>query len=115
MSIFDPIDLVWQGQTYTIQPDRVLGAIARIEEVMTLKEIHESYTQRGSIALSKVAQAYGAVLRWAGAQASNDEVYSSLFDGSSDGAAVQQMLQALLLMLTPPQRSAAPLGESRPR
>lgn len=113
MSIFDPIELRWDDKDYVIPPNRVLGAIARIEDIITLKEIHDGVSQRGAISLSKVAMAYGAVLRYAGAKVSDDEAYEALFVGRESGTVVITYLQTLLVMLTPPAgKGSTSVGES---
>jgi len=111
MSVFDPIDLKWDDVSYSIAPNRVLGAIARIEDILTLKEIHDGVASRGSISLSKVAMAYGAVIRYAGAKVSDDEVYQAMFSGQVEGSAIITYLQTLLVMLTPPARKNTNMGE----
>jgi len=111
MSIFDPIEIRWDETVYTIAPNRVLGAIARIEDIMTLKEIHDGVASRGAISLSKTAMAYGAVLRYAGAKCTDDEVYQALFGGKADGSVIITYLKTLLLMLTPPAGKNTAMGE----
>lgn len=113
MSVFDPIELKWDGADYTIPPNRVLGAIARIEDILTLKEIHDGVANRGAISLSKVAMAYGSVIRYAGAKVSDDEVYEAMFGGHESGQVIITYLQTLLVMLTPPARKNTNMGESQ--
>lgn len=114
MSIFEPIKLTWDKNVYEIPADKVLGAITRIEDVLTLKEIHDAVSARGAVSISRVAQAYGTVLRYAGAKVTDEEVYADMFVGKADGSTVMNSVQTLLLMLTPPQRpgSVQP-GESQ--
>ena len=40
-SMFEPVTLKWRGDEYVIPPNQMLGAIARIEEYISLDEIHQ--------------------------------------------------------------------------
>lgn len=102
MSIFDEIVLTWNGKEYKIPPGQVMGAIARIEDVLTLKELG-GYAQRNDVPLAKVSQAYGVVLRYAGAHVKDEEVYAALFDGNTQQAIIRSV-ETLLLMMIPPTR-----------
>lgn len=97
---FSEIKLTWDGTTYTIPPRRVLEAISAVEEVITL-DVLQRYMHKGSPPLAKIAMAYGALLRFAGAEAENDDVYSALFSGNS-GAVMASTVQTLLLLMLPP-------------
>jgi hypothetical protein len=100
MKIFEDVTLTWKGQDHTIESTRVMGAIAKIEEVITLKELGE-YANKGDAPMAKLAMAFGSVLRYAGAKVSDDEVYAGMFSGES-GASVMQSLSSLLTMMIPP-------------
>ena len=100
MSIFQEIVLEWAGQEYKIAPDKVMGAIATIEDIVTLKEIGE-YAQRGNPSISKIAMAYGAVLRYAGAKIRDDEVYAGMFSGESSSSAMSSISNLLMMMIPP--------------
>ena len=78
MAIFQPIKLGWHSRDFIIPAERVLGAIAVVEEVMTFPEI-VLMISGGHPNISKIARAYGAMLRYAGAGAADDEVYEGLF------------------------------------
>jgi hypothetical protein len=115
MAIFQDVVLGWDGANYTIPAERVLGAIAEIEQVITLSEI-AAYNERGTAPMAKLAQAFGAALRYAGAKVANDEVYAGLLrGGDSQGVAVKSVT-ALLQMMLPPASFAqkeAPRGNGR--
>jgi hypothetical protein len=100
MSIFQEIVLEWAGQEFRIAPDKVMGAIATVEEVVTLKEIGD-YAQTGNASMSKLAMAYGAVLRYAGATVRDDEVYAGLFKGDVKSSPMASISNLLMMMIPP--------------
>lgn len=106
MGVFDDIRLNWQGTDYVIPANKVMGAIARIEDVITLTEIYEASQQR-SVKFSRVASAYGAVLRHAGADVTDEAIYAGMFDGGNAAAAVRDALTGLLNMMIPPTAKSA--------
>jgi hypothetical protein len=100
MAIFEEITLTWAGADYTIEPNKVMGAIARIEEVITLKELGE-YAQKGDAPMAKLAMAFAAVLRYAGARVSEEEVYAAMFSKEGQTSAMAS-ISTLLTMMIPP-------------
>lgn len=106
MGIFEPVVLTWDGQEYEIAPDRTMGAIARIEEIITLKEVGE-YAMKGDAPIAKLSMAYGAVLRYAGCKVKDEEIYAGMFQGASD-TSVLGCINALLAMMIPPSRDKNP-------
>ena len=74
MAIFQPITLTWAGRDFVVPADRVMGAIGVIEDVVTFPELVGSL-QSSKPNMSKLARAYGAVLRYAGASVSDEEIY----------------------------------------
>lgn len=101
MGVFAEVRLNWKGRDYVIPPDRVMRAIAVVEDVVTIAELGEMATIPKARKLTRLAEAFGAVLRFAGAEASDEEVYAGLFDKNSKGAAIQAVM-ALLAMMMPP-------------
>ena len=113
MGVFDDIRLNWQGTDYVIPANKVMGAIARIEDIITLTEIYEA-SQRRSVKFSRVASAYAAVLRYAGVQVSDEQVYLGLFKDNT-AAVVNAALAGLLQMMLPPDSASqkdAPQGNA---
>lgn len=106
MQIFDPVTLTWKGTDYEVAPDRIMGLIARIEEVVTLSEIHAA-AQKNGMPLAKLAMAYASALQYAGAKATDAEVYATFF-GADGSKTIPTAVQSLLLMMVPPARGAAP-------
>lgn len=115
MAVFEEVTLTWEGREYTIAPDRLMQAIARIEDTLTLAELHD-YAQRGTAPLGKLAIAYASALRHAGAPVTSDQVYAGMFrqDGAgvSVEAAAMAAINGLLAMMLPPgvAGSAPPEG-----
>jgi hypothetical protein len=105
MNIFDPVTLTWNGAEHEVAPDKIMGLIARIEEIVTLSEIHAA-AQRGGMPLAKLAMAYGAALRYAGARLDDAEVYASFFNSES-AESIPAAVSALLAMMVPPSRAEA--------
>jgi len=97
--VFEDITLSWGGQTYTIPSDRVMPAIARVEEIVTLVELIEMSKKPR---LSVIAEAYATVLRLAGASVTTEEVYAGMFSGAQGQIAVAGSLRGLLSMMIPP-------------
>lgn len=100
MNVFDDVTLNWKDVPHVIPANRVLGAIARIEEVLTLDELI-AYQARGTAPLAKIAQAFGAALRYAGGRATDDEVYASLFSGADANEKMVLSIATLLHMMVP--------------
>lgn len=99
---FENISLTWDGAKVTIPGNRVLGAITRVEEVITLQELTQ-YANKAVVPMGRIATAYGAVLRYAGVEVDDDDVYVGLFKGQADTAVVLTAVNMLLLMMVPPE------------
>jgi len=103
MGSFEDIHLQWADSEYVIRANKVLGAIARIEDVLTLNEL-QRFSARGTAPMAKLSMAYGAVLRYAGAKVTDEEVYAGMFGSTGTGAdAVVESISALVAMMVPPQ------------
>lgn len=101
MPIFEQITLSWGGKDYFIEPDNVMRAIAKVEDVITLVQIARCYETR-DIPLVKIAQAYAAVLRHAGARVEDDEVYNDLFQNGELQKRAWAAINTLQRMMIPP-------------
>lgn len=102
--IFEEVKLMWKGRELIIPPDRMMGAIAVIEEVITLIELHQAQMS-GKVPLAKISMAYARVLRYAGSPGvKDDEVYRALFSPKEDPDKVHSVraLETLLLLMVPP-------------
>ncbi|MGE0366933.1 MAG: hypothetical protein AB7Q00_14495 [Phycisphaerales bacterium] len=104
MSRFDPIEVEWKKKKYKIEPNRVMKAIAIIEETVTLVELYGALANN-RIPLSRLSMAFAAVLRYAGADVKDEDVYASMF--GADQVVKQENIAlaiiALLSMMQPPK------------
>lgn len=115
-STFESVDFEWHGKTYTIPANRMMEAIARVEDHLTLTQLQRAQ-EGGGIPLAKLALAFAAVLRFAGVrEITADEVYEGMFGGDEIAASIATSIAVLLAMMIPPQRLAelSEPGEVRP-
>lgn len=117
--LFEDKRITWDGKVYVIPARRVLEGIALIEEHLTLPELL-SYGARQTVPMAKIAKAYGALLRHAGADLTDDDVYIGIF-GAIVGAdqhasAVVTTCAGLIQMMVPKSKGAPVLapGETAP-
>jgi hypothetical protein len=100
MAIFQPVELSWDGEVFTIPANRVLGAIAVIEEQITFSELVAS-SSAGRPPMATIAKAFAGVLRYAGSRVTDEEVYAGMFDqGAQESIALS--INTLLVMMVPP-------------
>lgn len=107
MGAFDDIKLTWADKEYVIPANRVLGAVARIEDVITLTELSR-FGGRNTAPMAKIAMAFGAVLRYAGATITDDEVYGQMFTGENRAQQIVDSVSVLISMMVPPVREGEP-------
>ncbi len=101
MSAFADQTLSWAGKKYQIPARKMLGAIARVEEVITLRELCEALSKR-DFPLARISQAYGAVLRYAGADLDDEVIYEGMFSDPSAQVGAMLAIQGLMEMMIPP-------------
>jgi hypothetical protein len=111
MSAFADQKLTWAGKEYVIPARKLLGAIARVEEVITLRELI-GFLGAGQFPLAKISQAYGAVLRYAGADLADEEIYEGMFADGSAQVATALAMQGLMEMMIPPSVRARANGNA---
>jgi hypothetical protein len=105
MGVFTDIEMVWAGKVYTIKSTRVMGAIAQMEGHLTLSEMG-SYSHRQTVPLARLCQAYAAVLRYAGARVTAEEIYQFAFSGDDNQMAVFMAVMNLMMVATPADKRA---------
>lgn len=107
MGIFSDVRLQWGEEEYKIPAGSVLRAIAVVEEIITLGEMPRPGRPR--IPLARLSMAYAALLRFAGAKVSDDEVYNAMFGkaGGSLAARVSEAVFALECLMIPPEHLRA--------
>ncbi len=114
--LFQTLTLEWQGKKYPVPAERIMGAIAVIEEVVTFPELCMMFT--GKPKISKLAQAYGELLRYAGVTVSDIDVYNVLFTQGEIKEQVGSAINQLLAIMTPPSAlgpdDEAPAEGNRP-
>lgn len=101
MRQLEPIKIAWEGKEYVIPDDRVMLAIAKVEEIVTLPELGDML-ETGKVQFSRVAMAYGAILRYAGAQITDRDVHAGLFNRPGKPAETLATVSILLALLLPP-------------
>lgn len=97
---FDDIILEWDDKEYVIKANRVMGAIARIEDSLTYAELQQ-FAERGGAPIARLAMAYGSVLRYAGLQITDDEVYQKAFETVSNQKAMMQAVMSIMKLMLP--------------
>lgn len=124
MSGFDDVTLEWAGESYRIPAERVLPLICRVEDALCLDPDDTSV----EVLLRKprparLASAFEAALRHAGAPVGPGEVYLAIMEHLADGnpdhlVRTQEIVLALLALIAPPIhrqiREAAATGKKPP-
>lgn len=103
--MFDDFTINWNGKTALIPGNRLLMAIARVEEVITLGEIMR-YQVVSTVPLARISQAYGTLLRYANIECTDEDVYESMF-GDEPRKAIIGAISGLLVLMVPPSRRVA--------
>lgn len=98
--VFSDIELEWGGNVFTIESNRVMGALARIEQHITLGEL-QAFSQKGTAPIAKLCMAFADALRYAGARVTDDEVYAQAFEGEEQQQAIMVAIMQLLQMMLP--------------
>lgn len=108
--IFEDIVLKWgpkkedgRQPEYRIAANRVMMAIAVIEEHVTLAELGAAI-RTGRAPMAKLAGAYAALLRYAGCDVTHEQVYAQLFSDTNNGlssATLSSIVTGLLMMMMP--------------
>ena len=108
---FEDVTLTWRGQDYTVPANRQMALIAKIEDALSGDTGQQALTvlfRREGPPYSRLAAAFGAALRHAGARVSDDEVYLSIQtdlvskSNAEKTAAIQGCILALLSIISPP-------------
>lgn len=95
-AVYPELQLSWQGKDYRIKPTMAL--LNRLEQHFSLARLaHRIVT--GDTPLSHMAVMVGEMLRFAGAQVTDDEVLEQLLTGDQD--AVHEMALALITAAFP--------------
>ena len=123
MQGFEDVTFGWGGKSYTVPANRQMGLVARVEDALSGDSGRQAISvlmQREGPPYSRLAAAFGAELRYAGADVADEEIYLSIMDdftkSRSDVAAkVQSVIVALLMVVAPPVgRSLIGGGKDQP-
>jgi len=115
MKGFEDVTISWRGQDYIVPANRQLMLIALIEDALSGdsgKQALSVLFRREGPPYSRLAAAFGAALRHAGARVSDEEVYLSIMEDMAQRskaevtAMVQQSIIALLSIMAPPAARA---------
>lgn len=128
---FEDVTFGWGGMSYTVPANRQMGLVARVEDALSGDSGRQAISvlmQREGPPYSRLAAAFGAALRYAGAAVTDEEIYLSIMEdftkSRSDVAVkVQTVIVALLMVIAPPVgrslnsngAKAAPEKKPRPR
>lgn len=110
MQGFEDITIGWGGASYVIPANRQMGLVARVEDALSGDSGRQAISvlmQREGPPYSRLAAAFGAALRYAGAVVKDEEIYLSIMEdftkSQSDVAQkVQTVIIALLMVIAPP-------------
>lgn len=112
MSMFEPITLKWGDRDYTIPADGVMNAIARIEEHLTMEELHAAMAGKG-IKRVQLSRAFGSVLRYAGASVTDEDVFQGMFANDKGKMAITATITLLAMMVPPSVLASLQKDESQ--
>lgn len=104
--MFQDIKFEWDGRTYLLPARKSLGAIALVENTITLQELAR-YSRDGLAPRGKLAIAFGDLLRYCGAEVTNEEIYLGMFGGEEDiVSAIGTAVATLMQLMIPPDAMA---------
>jgi len=110
MQGFDDVVLGWKGEEFTVPANRMLMLVCKVEDALSGDDGEQALTvlmRRQGPPHARLAQAYGAALRFAGADVTDDDVYLSLQSELSKGgaagvSAMQSAVLNLIAIVSPP-------------
>ena len=111
MQGFEDVTLSWRGESYTVPANNQMMLIAKIEDALSGESGQQALTilfRKEGPPHSRLAAAFGAALRHAGARVTDEEIYLSIQDdiaakGKAEKTiAIQSCILALLSVISPP-------------
>ena len=114
MKGFEDVKISWRGEEYVVPADGQLMLICKIEDALAGPSgdgAIVALTREGGPSHARLAAAFGAALRHAGAAVTDDEIYLSIMQDFADGKAdvavkIQGAVVALLSIIAPPIAAA---------
>lgn len=83
-NVFDSFKFKWEGAEYEVPSDRIFGAIARVEEHVSLGELYAMIDNYRAVKNTQLAAAYSALLGYVGKPTSRESIYAVIFPADSD-------------------------------
>ena len=96
-SVFEPIEIIWDEKKYEIPSNEVMGLIERIEDRISFADL-----ARPDFKFSRLASAWGTVLRYVGVVITDEQIYKDMLKGATLKE-VQTAINALLMIMIPPE------------
>jgi hypothetical protein len=78
----DTITLTWDDKKYFVIPSKIMRARQAIEAVYPLKEL-AAHMSEGTPRLVQLSMAFGSLLRFAGANVEDSDIYDGMFGEDS--------------------------------
>jgi hypothetical protein len=92
------IEMKWRGTVYTIPADRAFKAAMQVEDIVTFSEVHAWGAQPK---VYKLAAAFGAMLRFAGARVTDEAIVKEILRAGGDGQVMaMEAFNSLIHVLT---------------
>jgi hypothetical protein len=100
--MFEKVTLNWEGRDYVIPADKVMEAVAIIEEIIGLPELSVALST-GRPPMARIAKAYAALLAYAGVNGITQEaVYAGMFDAGEMKTRIHAAVTGLMQIMIPP-------------
>lgn len=96
-SVFEDVTIKWGEQEYKIPSNKIMEVICTIENHITFLDLQSKNPK-----MINMARAYGEVLRFAGADVTDDEIYSDMFRDATLGQ-IQNAVSGLMYIMIPPE------------
>lgn len=115
--LFQPFTIKYDGREITIPADKILQAIAVVEEVITFDELNRMYVTN-NYKRAQLVKAFMALLNFAGDKTDAEAFYKSMYTKGEAMVAVMGTCQMLMVLMIPPpdmQSEAAPTGNQGPQ
>jgi len=94
------ITLKWRGEEYTLNENEAFLACDAVEDIMTLGDTVEMLQGMGKMKFVKIARAYGALLREAGASVSDKEIHDEFKSALQTADKNEKLVLAKTALLT---------------
>lgn len=114
MRAFEDYVIGWEGKDYTIPANQLLPVIAAVEEHVTLHELFQA-SARNRVPLARLSQAYGAILRFAGVNIPDDQIYQRMFNGGNLQDKMMDAVNGLLGLMIPPKQEVKAQQPGKPQ